>query len=771
MGTTEASTAGRLVSRTELADLAGVRRPTVTTWAKRHRNFPKPVHSGDRDYFPLASAIAWLDHRQIPAKDRSAYEPPGFTYGERVRRRSSDAGRHNPGHRSSSADAGSQSALDQLLGTLAGRIRNGGGSQADYLTLLICLIFLRGRAVQYWSELRRIATAVPTQIRPEQLVQRIGELTDQALRLHGIVPGIRLTLERLRPRSVGDIAEIVRLCGELNTDAFGLLAARFAAEAKLTSADFFTPGDVALLTARVATADSSTELPIYDPYLRGGELLQAASLIRPISDPLLLQGETPNRETLRIAGMNLALHGRPATLRLGSSTPWDDLDKPSPMAAVVIINPPFNSRTVLSRNRPDSGWLFASPPPHNDNYAWLQYAIASLSLDGTAAVLMANQALVTLDEREHRIRKEMVERGAVVAIIALPPSLFPSTDVAVTIWVLRRPGDKPDRILFVDARKMSRKTSNGHSLSPDADQLISGLYKRRNLLAEGKPQRLAGGGIAVSADIEALRRTNYSLNPPDYMPGSIEIAVHTPSDEASDILQRLAGHNARVNQLDSQVDKLSTLRREGFCGDLPSNWTRAPLHGLCEIQAGPSYTRLGRTDRVKDGSVPIVMPRHLRHRRVVAPDAEKTTDEVASRLAKFQLSTNDILAVRSGTMTEPALVERQQEGWLFGSNLLRLRLFDLNAVTPSYLLGFLALPAVLAWIRNQSRGSLIPFITVRDLGQLVVPLPSIPEQHDIGSALLAFDEQIIGHQDFAGAATKARTALAEQLMQGALVLR
>jgi hypothetical protein len=53
----------------------------------------------------------------------------------------------------------------------------------------------------------------------------------------------------------------------------------------------------------------------------------------------------------------------------------------------------------------------------------------------------------------------------------------------------------------------------------------------------------------------------------------------------------------------------------------------------------------------------------------------------------------------------------------------------------------------------------------------MVTLPSLSEQRHIGLALLAFDEQITAHQEFARTAANARTTLAEHLMQGALTLR
>ncbi|CAM5476987.1 hypothetical protein SBADM41S_11367 [Streptomyces badius] len=65
---------------------------------------------------------------------------------------------------------------------------------------------------------------------------------------------------------------------------------------------------------------------------------------------------------------------------------------------------------------------------------------------------------------EALIRREMVARGAVLAVIALPAYLFAGTNIAVHIWVLgrgrrSRPVHRSDSVLLVDARGAGRQFS------------------------------------------------------------------------------------------------------------------------------------------------------------------------------------------------------------------------------------------------------------------------------------------------------------------------
>ncbi|MDH6629802.1 hypothetical protein M2271_007641 [Streptomyces sp. LBL] len=81
----EQNTEGRLVSRAEIAALAGVRRSAITNWERRHADFPIARRAGEQDYYRLSDVVRWLDTRQVSKRDRRESEPEGVTYGDRVR--------------------------------------------------------------------------------------------------------------------------------------------------------------------------------------------------------------------------------------------------------------------------------------------------------------------------------------------------------------------------------------------------------------------------------------------------------------------------------------------------------------------------------------------------------------------------------------------------------------------------------------------------------------------------------------------------------------
>ncbi|WP_436760833.1 hypothetical protein [Streptosporangium sp. V21-05] len=74
------------VSRSDIARLAEVRRPAVTNWERRHRDFPSPVSIGDEELFEASAVGAWLDRRMIASNALMVGEPIGSTYGIRFHR-------------------------------------------------------------------------------------------------------------------------------------------------------------------------------------------------------------------------------------------------------------------------------------------------------------------------------------------------------------------------------------------------------------------------------------------------------------------------------------------------------------------------------------------------------------------------------------------------------------------------------------------------------------------------------------------------------------
>ncbi len=128
----------------------------------------------------------------------------------------------------------------------------------------------------------------------------------------------------------------------------------------------------------------------------------------------------------------------PPTVHVGDSLLADAF--PDLRADVVVANFPFGIHDWgHDRLAYDPRWAYGLPPRTEPELAWVQHALAHLSPGGTAAVLMPPAA--ALRPAGRRIRAELVRRGALRAVIALPAGLMPPTGLGLHIWVLTQPDD------------------------------------------------------------------------------------------------------------------------------------------------------------------------------------------------------------------------------------------------------------------------------------------------------------------------------------------
>ena len=157
--------------------------------------------------------------------------------------------------------------------------------------------------------------------------------------------------------------------------------------------------------------------------------------------------------------------------------------------------------------------------------------VSKLSCNGVAGFILANGAL-SADGTEGAIRRKMIERGLVEAIVILPRNLFYSTDISVTLWILNankkarvvnRNGeeihyrDREKEILFIDMRQMGEPFEKKYVRFSDEDiQRVATTY--HNWQCEGYEETYANEPeFCYSASLEEVADKGYSLVPSKYI--------------------------------------------------------------------------------------------------------------------------------------------------------------------------------------------------------------------------------------------------------------
>jgi type I restriction enzyme M protein len=258
-------------------------------------------------------------------------------------------------------------------------------------------------------------------------------------------------------------------------------------------------------------------------------------------------GHAVSQRSATLAGMNLRLHGVSAEVDAAASAVFQDdaVRIPEKRFDVVLTNPPFDLKAPMVRLSTFEryGWLLTS----RSDFLWLQYVASSIGEDGRAAIVMPGSALFR-EGVEQQIRANLVDCGIVEAIIALPPQLFVSTAVPVSVWLLSRSERRrADEILLVDASALGNMISRTQRSLSDED---------RSRIVDAVTTWRAGGyedvrGFSASVTVSDIRAQDHVLTPARYVGSTI--TVDAPS--VSDLRDELARLEQRAREVNAVVER------------------------------------------------------------------------------------------------------------------------------------------------------------------------------------------------------------------------
>ncbi|WP_199579612.1 class I SAM-dependent DNA methyltransferase, partial [Streptomyces sp. CRB46] len=222
-----------------------------------------------------------------------------------------------------------------------------------------------------------------------------------------------------------------------------------------------TPADLAGLMADLAGPART----VLDPACGTGALLRAAApdgpAPRPEHDGLRLHAQDGAPDLAALTALRLALHTR-ATVRAAAGDSLRADAFPDLRADAVLCHPPFNERNWGHDELAyDARWEYGFPARTESELAWVQHALARLRDGGTAVLLMPPAAASRRSGR--RIRADLLRRGALRAVIALPAGAAPPYSIPLHLWVLRRPGTAPAQpeVLLADVGQFTGEGRGG----------------------------------------------------------------------------------------------------------------------------------------------------------------------------------------------------------------------------------------------------------------------------------------------------------------------
>ena len=296
--------------------------------------------------------------------------------------------------------------------------------------------------------------------------------------------------------------------------------------------EFYTPKSIVNLIAELI---EPFEGKIYDPCCgSGGMFVQSVKFVNEHQGnkkQILVYGQEYTGATYKLAKMNLAIRGISANLGDTAADTFSNDQHKDLKADFIMANPPFNQKDWRAANElvDDPRWNgYDIPSTSNANYGWILHMVSKLSENGVAGFILANGAL-SGDGTEKAIRKTLVENGLVEAVIILPRSMFYTTDISVTLWIinknktqrtvekgteLRRYRNRKNEVLFMDLREMGVPFEKKYTeFSVDNIKQITSTY--HNWQTDGDYENIPE--YSYAAKTEEIKSKDYSLVPSKYI--------------------------------------------------------------------------------------------------------------------------------------------------------------------------------------------------------------------------------------------------------------
>ncbi|MCH3961755.1 MAG: type I restriction-modification system subunit M [Solobacterium sp.] len=464
---------------------------------------------------------------------------------------------------------------------------------AEYRNVIIGLIFLKYISTAFSKKYQQLLDEgngfendsdaylednvffVPKEARWEMIASaahtpEIGTIIDNAMR--AIEAGNK-KLKNVLPKNYGNPDLDKRILGDVvdlftnmdmsetadNKDMLGrtyeYCIAQFAAKEGKGGGEFYTPSSI--VNTLVAVLKPYSNCRVYDPCCgSGGMFVQSAEFIQAHTGKIgtvSIYGQEANPDTWKMAIMNLTIRGLDANLGTYAADTFTNDLHPTLKADFILANPPFNYKPWgQDKLKEDQRWVYGVPPANNGNYAWIQHMIYHLAPNGKIGLVLANGALSTQTGGEGEIRKKIIKDDLIEGIIAMPPQLFYSVTIPVTLWFITKGKKQKGKTLFIDARNMGHMVDRIHKDFDEADiQKISDTFSsfQAGSLIDVK-------GFCRVATTAEIAKQDYILTPGRYVGIEEQKEDDEPFDEKmTRLTSELSEMFDKSHELEAEIKK------------------------------------------------------------------------------------------------------------------------------------------------------------------------------------------------------------------------
>jgi len=374
------------------------------------------------------------------------------------------------------------------------------------------------------------------------------------------------------------LIQLFRILGglpmDIEGDSFGKIyeyfLGKFAVKEGQKGGEFFTPTSLVKLIVEIIEPYHGK---IFDPACgSGGMFVQSAMFVehhrKVAATEISIYGQERVAETIRLAKMNLSVHGLSGDIRDGN-TYYEDRHNSRGKYDFVMANPPFNVSGVdKEKVKDDPRFALGMPSTDNANYLWIQAFYSALNEKGRAGFVMANSAA---DARgaEMEIRKKLIQSGSVDVMVSIGPNFFYTVTLPCTLWFFDKgkPMERKNTVLFIDARNIFHQVDRAHrdftsaqieflsnigrlyrGEKPEMEKGSEGLLKEH--FGEVQKQYKDIPGLCKVVSIKDIEGQGWSLNPGRY------VGMADREDDGVDFKVKLEELNEELERLNSEARDL-----------------------------------------------------------------------------------------------------------------------------------------------------------------------------------------------------------------------
>jgi len=372
-------------------------------------------------------------------------------------------------------------------------------------------------------------------------------------------------------RDLIQLLKIIPMNGKQDYDILGFiyeyLISNFAVNAGKKAGEFYTPHEVSLLMSEIVAdhLKEKEEIKIYDPTSGSGSLLIniGHSISKHMSNKnnIKYYAQELKENTYNLTRMNLVMRGiLPDNIVARNAdtleNDWPYFDESDPLGTydplyvdAVVSNPPYSQKWDRDHKESDARYSeFGLAPKSKADYAFLLHDLFHVKPDGIMTIVLPHGVLFRGGE-EGEIRKNLIEKNHIDAIIGLPANIFFGTGIPTIIMVLKKSSKKNNDVLIIDASKGFIKVGNKNQLrASDIKKITDTVIHRESI---DKFSRVVS--------IEEIRSNDYNLNIPRYVDSSEE-------SESWDIYSLMFGGIPRseVKSLDKYWKEFPSLKKDLF---------------------------------------------------------------------------------------------------------------------------------------------------------------------------------------------------------------